>query len=152
MTTIAFKKVDGKVIIGADSQLTWGNVRLKCTKLAVLSDGSVLGLAGGGVLTNKIQEWWEDGRESECPVKEGKEDEEEESCQGLLVDYEGSVFMLLRGINPIEIDDEFGAIGSGADYARSKLALGADVEDAIKHASQFDIYTDGNVKLMEIVL
>ncbi len=158
MTTVAVRRYKDKVVIAADTQLTWGKERCTTHKLEVLSDGSILGLCGEAVMCDKLRDWWDGGCEGDSPMKVKQDeagatkDDNDTFVSGLLVDIDGEVFILLNGTDKLKATDEFLTDGSGGPYARMAMQYGASPEEAIKQASKFDVYTNDVVDVIEIEL
>jgi hypothetical protein len=49
-----------------------------------------------------------------------------------------------------KIERRYHAIGSGRDYALAAMSLGHDAESAVKLAISFDVYSGGEVEVVEV--
>lgn len=141
MTTIAYK--DG--ILVSDTQLTWGSEIHYTTKIMELSrTGLIIACAGTARYERRAHEIFNDpGWKSMDLSEKAKE------FSALL--FDGTELYLLTGnYIPIPITDKYIAIGSGAAYALAAMSLGCSAKDAVKVASQFDVYTNDRVETYEL--
>lgn len=145
MTTIAYK--DG--VVAADSLVTEGSRRVGYTdKLYRLHDGSVVALAGSLSLIRPVLRWFENRRSRENPPEEVKDDGISEVVR---FTPEGDIEVYERGnIVPFDSLNEFYAFGSGASYALGAMTNGASPAEAVKIASEYDIFTGGDIIVMKV--
>lgn len=130
-------------MMAADTQVTINNYKTNTEKLYSIPGYGVIGLAGSAKLCVQIAQWWADGAEGEPP-----EVDDSNAVQGILSTKEG-LFYLEDGSVPIVIKANYLAIGSGSDYALSAMEIGKSAEEAIREAMKHDIYTGGDVDVVE---
>lgn len=135
MTTVAYR--DG--FLAADDQGTFNNLKVRIRKIYVINGVGAIGFSGDCAAIVKTASWWIDGRSTD-PPDHGDGD----GCEGLLVTKDG-LFFLSKGVTPIQLYDEFFAIGSGTDFAMSAMSLGKNAKEAVEFASKFDAFTSDTV-------
>lgn len=142
MTTIAYK--DG--VLAADRQVTRGTMRGgEITKIRRLDDGSLVAVVGQpGVMSDAAA--YLDGKTDTRPTLDGDTIVIHVLPTGSLNFYEGTGWLKLEGVV-----SPFYAFGSGRDFAYAAMSMGATPEAAVKVASQFCIYTNGNVDVLRLV-
>lgn len=69
---------------------------------------------------------------------------------GLVLYEDGSLFLYLPGGQPIQIQDRFYGIGSGADAALGAIHMGANCSKAVKIASKIDNGTGLGVQIVTL--
>jgi len=172
-TTIVAVKIDDKVAIAGDGQVTFGNntiIKHSAKKVRRLYEGKVLaGFAGAVADSLTLCEKFEgklesyQGNLSRAAVelaKEWRTDRVLRRLEALLVVASNDALLLLSGTGEvIEPDDGIAAIGSGAPYAQAAakaLVRNADLppgkvaEEALKIASEICIYTNEAIIVEEI--
>lgn len=135
MTTIVVDFKNG--LIGADTQETVLGVKAKCHKLVRLEDGSIVGCAGDSGSIDLFVEHLKSDSQFKMPKNQ--------YLEVLFVNPDGKVFITVNGSPPSELseENEFFAIGSGAQYAMGAMKAGADIHKALEIAATFDVYTSG---------
>lgn len=145
MTTIVYR--DGQM--AADTRAYSGNrtpIGFK-TKIHRLKDGGLLGVfsAQPGI-AEFFRDWINDGENSnEIP------DSVDVNLSALRVKPNGEVFFYSDGIYPSgPIMADWYAIGSGDQYAIGALSCGATADAAVMVAGQHDVWTGGQVQIMNL--
>lgn len=139
MTTAAIRAG----VIAADRQLDgW----MHTGKLFRLKCGSVLVGAGNYDDVIEVVKWMNEGsKEDKKPNLDGKETE------FLLLRRDGKAFWLtVPFLRPVEVLDEFIAIGSGAQFALGAMAAGASAKRAVEIACRFDQQTGKGVNVIRV--
>lgn len=140
MTVIA---VRGRAM-AADKQTTFGNTRVRTTKIRRLSDGRIAGAAGATWKCKAIMDWIEAARPtSEYPDPKG------EDCVMVVLDLDGSIW-LYDGPTPFLIEADFHAIGAGQDLALAAMHLGQDARGAVEVASIYSSLCGGGIDVLEL--
>jgi ATP-dependent protease HslVU (ClpYQ) peptidase subunit len=155
MTTIAYK--DG--IMACDSCWTLGTtVVTQLTKIERLSSGALLGHAGDNdsrevsFFLDKIK------LERNLPMRSALRDLRTDFA-GLWVLPNGTIFKVTTREDPTSYEDEIGftrisrriaSCGSGSDIAIGAMAAGKTAREAIKIASEFDVYTRTPIHSMRL--
>lgn len=138
MTTIAYRRG----VVAADSMASSGDTKSKTTKLFLLPKLIVgcCGHLGFGLI---FVDWLRAGaREAKRP-----------SWKGTIADVSFSAIVLSRNgcvvwdeyLRPMPLEDEFTAIGSGADVALGAMHMGATAYQAVEAAIRFNAFTGGKV-------
>lgn len=140
MTTIAW---DGRVL-AADSQCEIGSLKFRTRKIGRLKDGRLYGFAGDADYGLAVVAYL--NGETEKPEHEDKDD----WSSFMLIDLEQHIFRLERRFMPIEILEDFHAIGSGRDFAIAAMYLGKSAVEAVKIAALFDSSTGNEVDFIEL--
>lgn len=116
------------------------------TKIFRLADGSLFGVSSATLgASQQLREWIEKG----APLPENGEVMQPEKFELLLVKPTGDVYYAhdcLALVGPLKA--EFHAIGSGAEYAKGALAMGATPEGAVTVACELDIWSGGGMDLL----
>ena len=126
MTTIAW---DGRSL-SADRKATAGTMSMTTQKIHLLPDGSLLGFAGSLSEGLLLVRWFSEG----CPKKKSPKIAETDAIH---VTKKGAV-LYEPSLVAIPVLDPVFAIGSGSDYARGAMAMGADSRRAVEVAALFD--------------
>lgn len=142
MTTITF----ANGYMAADTQISINNYKTKTEKLYTIEGFGVIGLAGSAKLCLQIAQWWQDGCEGEAP-----EVDDNNTVQGILSTKDG-LYYLEDGSVPLIIKAPYLAIGSGSDFAFGALGMGKSAEEAVREAMRHDIYTGGDVDVIDCSL
>lgn len=143
MTTIAYK--DG--ILAADSQVTFGNVKATSDpKIKELPNGIIIALAGNNdkimvALQFFSREDWEEKLNEAPDFKKGFE--------AILVS-KGRVYTAQNNCVPWPLVHPFHAAGSGWQIASAGMHMGMSAEEAVKLASELDIYTNNKVQVVNV--
>lgn len=118
------------------------------TKVYKLSNGSLIGVSSAQTgIGRAVREWVEAGMKQESlPVPR---DKDKFDFDALIVQSNGECIMLNGYWLPSDpVKSEFYAIGSGAEFALTAMALGANAEEAVKMASRFDVWTGPEVVMV----
>ena len=171
-TTILGVKINDKVAIGGDGQVTLGNTVVKATaqKIRRLYDGKVIaGFAGATADAFTLFEKFE-GKLKECKgnlkraavelAKDWRSDKILRRLEAMIIVADKNTLLLVSGTGDVlEPDDNIIAIGSGGNYAlaaakafveNKKLSASQIVERSLKIASDICIYTNNNIMIEEI--
>jgi len=143
MTTVAW---DGKTI-AADGQRTHGG---DCVvpgdvhnKLHVLKSGSVFAGAGDVGEILMVADWLDAG------CKPGDRPKlSNDGFGGLIAHPRGRCEKIDSNLRPMPVNSRFMAVGSGESFALTAMYLGKTAEEAVRVASKFDVFTNGNVTSM----
>lgn len=171
-TTVVGIMKDGKVALGSDGQVSFGNTVLKhnARKVRKLYNGKVLaGFAGSTADAFTLLQRFEEKLESyngKMPkaaiemAKDWRTDRYLRRLEAMLIVMDKDTSLLLSGTGDvIEPDDEVIAIGSGGPYAQSAaLAMlkysGLEakdiVEESLKIAGNICLYTNLNINVEEL--
>jgi ATP-dependent protease HslVU (ClpYQ) peptidase subunit len=164
MTVIAGKVEADRIVIGSDSQISWGwqaKSGIDDSKLVVLRD-FVIGAAGWLSHINYMQMFAENHR----PLSSRKRDVMEffvefnewadkkikgfEPYNQWLLAYDGKLISV--GSDLSISYHEFWAVGSGAEYARTAMHLGHDVRSALLVACELTVYCSEPLHVHELPL
>ena len=140
MTTIAF---DGRTM-AADRQMTDGSrkVRFKSKLRKLQKIGALAGFAGDIYKAIQLGDWL--NGDADLPGMDNPEDIE------ALVAFSDGRIMLYNGLGqPVELDEEVYAIGSGGDYALAAMELGKTAEEAVRYAMTRDGGSGFGVEVIE---
>jgi ATP-dependent protease HslVU (ClpYQ) peptidase subunit len=141
MTTIAYSQG----ILVSDTQLSWGSERHYTRKITELSrTGLVIACAGIAKSERRAHEIFNDPGWKSMDLSERAKE-----FSALLFDGD-ELYLLTGNYIPIPITDQYIAIGTGAPYALAAMSLGCSAKDAVKVASQFDIYTNNVTESYEL--
>lgn len=140
MTTIAFRDN----ILAADTQLTIGDIRTKCTKIRKLNKNTIIACAGNTNAEYKAHQYFNqpDWRNKEPP--EIKKDFE---C---IVIYKGIAYACNKSLYPSPIEHPFFAIGSGWQLSMAGMHTGMSAIESIKFAAELNIYTNNEVEWINV--
>ncbi len=140
MTTIAW---DGRTL-AADRQSSNDGCRMgQATKLRRMADGRLVAAAGAATRCTLYLTWLEDQSQPRPPWQ----DDTETSVHALEVLLDGTV-LRHEEHGAYALDAPHIALGSGAPYALAAMACGRDAADAVRIASQFDVWTGGEPDLL----
>ena len=171
-TTILAVRRDGKVALGGDGQVTFGDTIMKASaqKVRKLRDGKVLAGFAGSVadaftLFEKFEEKLEryPGNLSRAAVelaKEWRSDRYLRRLEAMLAVADRDNLYLLSGTGDvIQPDDEIVAIGSGSGYAlaaaralksHTELSAPEIVRRGLEIAGEICIYSNQNITVLEL--
>jgi ATP-dependent HslUV protease subunit HslV len=170
-TTILAIKHKGKIVIGGDGQVTFGEavVKADARKIRRLADGKVVcGFAGASADAFALIERFE-GMHKEYQgslrkaaielAKLWRTDKIYRQLQSMLIVATSDDMLLISGSGDvIEPSDGVLSIGSGGNYAaaaaralmrHSKLSAREIVEESMKIASEICVYTNSNISVEE---
>ena len=171
-TTILAVRRDGKVALGGDGQVTFGDTIMKASaqKVRKLRDGKVLAGFAGSVadaftLFEKFEEKLErfPGNLSRAAVelaKEWRSDRYLRRLEAMLAVADQQNLYLLSGTGDvIQPDDEIVAIGSGSGFAlaaaralkvHTELPAAEIVRRGLEIAGEICIYSNQNITVLEL--
>ncbi|MCS7298468.1 MAG: ATP-dependent protease subunit HslV [Spirochaetia bacterium] len=172
-TTVIGILKDGKLVIGGDGQVTYGNTVLKSNarKIRKIFDDKVLvGFAGATAdalaLLEKFEEHLRDNngnilKASVSLAKEWRTDRLLRRLEALMIVGNKEKILILSGTGDvIEPEDNIAAIGSGGPYAlaSARAFLKANpnldaryiVEESLKIAGEICIFTNKNIIIEEL--
>jgi ATP-dependent protease HslVU (ClpYQ) peptidase subunit len=151
MTTIVYDPSAG--VMAADSRAYSGDAEPIGFKLKLLRvvdgefDGALLGVSSNIVgVGSQIALWL-----SKDMIADFRPDVMNGSLSVLLVPQSGEVLFMNETLSisgPIEAP--FYAIGTGAAYAKGAMAQGASAMQAVEIAKQFDVWSGGDVQMLEL--
>lgn len=130
--------------MASDKRANLSGVRMTVTKIRRGEAGNLVGVAGTAALTEDIFHWLCEG--GERPEGQG---EKSDWCAILEITPEGVIYRHER-LGRIRVEDAQYAVGSGADFARAAMAMGATAAEAIKLASKFDTATGDGVDVLHL--
>ena len=140
MTTIAW---DGKVL-AADTLMTeGGHLKGKARKLFRLSDGSICAGAGNYREVISAVEYLNN------PDPEQEVPDFESSCL-IRIYPDRTVKLVVEKLVHLPVITESIAEGSGKEFAMTALHLGLDAVQAVKLASELDVYTGSEIETMTL--
>lgn len=171
-TTILCVRRDGKVAIGGDGQVSFGQTVMKrgANKIRVMRDGKVLaGFAGSSADAFTLFERFE-GKLSEFKgaitraavelAKEWRTDRVLRKLEAMMIVADKEKTFAISGTGDVlEPDDGVSAIGSGGPYAlaaaralmaNTKLDSKEIVGESMRVASEICIYTNDNIHIESI--
>jgi ATP-dependent HslUV protease subunit HslV len=168
-TTILCVRRDGKVAIGGDGQVSFGQTVMKrsANKIRVMSDGKVIaGFAGSSADAFTLFERFE-GKLAEFKgaitraavelAKEWRTDRILRKLEAMMIVADKDKTFTISGTGDVlEPDDGVTAIGSGGPYAlaaaralmtHSDLDAGRIVEESMRIASEICVYTNERIHI-----
>ncbi len=171
-TTIIGVRRNGRVAIGGDGQVTFGDTVIKSTalKLRRLHNDTILaGFAGATADAFALFEKFEaklDEYSGNLPksvvelAKEWRTDRILRRLEAMLVIMDKEYSFVVSGEGDVlEPDDEVVAIGSGSPYAiaaarayldSTKMSAAKIAEKSLQIAASICVYTNTNIKVMEL--
>lgn len=171
-TTVLALKHERGTVFGADGQVTMGNMAIKrnAKKIRKLYHDKILaGFAGATADAFTLFERFETKLESYGGnllrasvelAKDWRTDKVLRRLEAMLLVSDGKNLLLISGTGDvIEPEDNVAAIGSGAPFALSSakallrfssLTPRQIVEESMKIASEFCIYTNSNIEILEL--
>ncbi len=171
-TTVLSVRHQGKVVLGADGQVTYGNTIMKSDtrKLRRMLDGRVLvGFAGSTADAFALMERFEEKlkdhpanmpRAATELARDWRTDRMLRRLEAMMLVADSDITLLLTGQGDVvQPTDGVVGIGSGGPYATAAAKalvrhcdLPADkiVEESLRVASDIDIYTNCNIVLEEL--
>lgn len=140
MTAIAFK--DGFVAADTLAVSASHHRAGSLPKIRRAPTGEVLATVGYAPTSFDILNWWLKGREGDQP---------DHDTAGSLIVFgrEGATVFCGGGSQP-EAAADFQAYGSGQQFALGAMAMGATARQAVEIAARYDIYTGGEITVMEL--
>lgn len=146
MTCIAW---DGNTLAGDKRMNTPCGPGATVTKIKTLSNGGMVGWAGGVSFAQAICRWIDAGADPESAQDVWFEHEE---CAAivLFIAPDSSIW-LYEHVYPIQIHDPFYAIGTGAPYAVAAMECGRTAEQAVAVASKYDTTCGHGIDTLQLV-
>lgn len=146
MTTIAFSHRLGR--LASDTQATSSGVAMGCvTKITKVKPTLLVGGAGTAPLLWRFRDWVVRGCNGHWPDLHYSEGNETYSASGIIFMPDKVVSFTSMGMETFWGQDF--TTGSGWEFARAALAMGATPERAVELASQFDLHTGGDIHVLE---
>lgn len=146
MTTIV---TDGKRI-AADSQTSYGDERTPDSYNKVVIDGSRLFAYSGPVnLFKPLIDWYIGG----CLLADIPKIPDDHHHHLFVFDHDIEEPAWYANVQRCPYPDSLSfpaAIGSGRKYALGAIEAGASLEEAVRVASKWDVYTGGEIKVWDI--
>lgn len=124
----------------ADKRVSGGTV-FKMSKIQRVN-GSLIAGCGHTEQVLKFIEWRKN--------PDTKPTFEERTWEALELTSDGRILWWGTELMPIEIEDDYYAIGSGSDYAMGAMAMGASPSQAIKIAAIYDPSTGPDVQSLKL--
>ena len=171
-TTIIGVRRNGKIALGGDGQVTFGDTVIKSTALKLrrlYNDTIIAGFAGATADAFALFERFEaklDDYSGNLPkavvelAKDWRTDKNLRRLEAMLVIMDKKYSFVVSGDGDVlEPDDEVVAIGSGSPYAlaaaraymdSTRLSAAKIVEKSLKIAASICVYTNTNIKIMEL--
>ena len=171
-TTIIGIRRNGKVAIGGDGQVTFGDTVLKSSALTLrrlYDDAIIAGFAGATADAFSLFEKFEsklDEYSGNLPksvvelAKDWRTDKNLRRLEAMLIIMDKKYSFIVSGDGDVlEPDDEIVAIGSGSPYAiaaarayidSTRMSAANIVEKSLKIAASICVYTNTNIKVMEL--
>lgn len=171
-TTVLAVRHEGKLVLGADGQVTYGNTIMKSDtkKLRRMLDGNVLvGFAGSTADAFALMERFEEkardfpgniARASTELARDWRTDRALRKLEAMMIVADRSLTLLLTGNGDVvQPTDGVVGIGSGGPYAtsaakalvkHSTLTAEQIVRESLKVAAEVDIYTNDNIIVEEL--
>jgi ATP-dependent protease HslVU (ClpYQ) peptidase subunit len=142
MTTIAFK--DG--ILACESQVTNNNaVCGYCqSKIQILEDIAI-GFSGSLRDQKLFVDWYKAGEKIEDRPKYNSD-----NWESIIINVETKEVSEYHDGYLIEYKYDFYALGSGCFLATGAMAAGATAEEAVKIACKYDIYSSGEIHVLDL--
>lgn len=168
-TTVLAVRHQGKVVLGSDGQVTFGNTIMKSDtrKLRRMLDGKVLvGFAGSTADAFALMERFEEkvrdypgnvARAATELARDWRTDRALRRLEAMMVVADAEITLLLSGQGDVvQPTDGVVGIGSGGPYAasaakalvrHSSLSTDQIVQESLQVAADVDIYTNNNIIL-----
>lgn len=173
-TTILAYRGENKSVVGGDGQVTFGNCILKsnATKIRSLYNGKILsGFAGStadafmlfNMFENILENRKGDLEKSAIDFsKEWRKDKYLRKLEAMMIVLDRNKIYILSGSGDVvePEDSKIAAIGSGGNYAlaaaralykNTNMDESSLVKESLQIAGDLCIYTNTNIKLLEIV-
>ena len=160
MTVVAARKYKDKIVIGADTQMTWGQATDQSGKLHRVSADWVIGGAGCAY-ENQLMRIFAKSHRPKSSIEDDvlaffvefhkwarEQQNDFKPDNWFLFAFEGALISITHTLAITY--HEYWAVGSGWEYARTALHLGHDVRSAIKVACELTIYCGEPIDLIEV--
>lgn len=175
MTTIVGLQKNGKVILGADSQVTDSNRKHIHPKMEKITKNNGYLIAGSGdstpcdilqhifippvpTVTERkdlyrfmITKFVPEMRQCLEDNKYSPDPSDKDSGFSMLISFDGELFDIGNDFSVVLNQDGIYGVGAGAQFAIGALYSGATVEEALIVAAKNDIYTSGPFQIIEQV-
>lgn len=124
---------DGRTL-AVDKMAVNGDHVFMTTKARRLADGTVVAWTGCESAGRGMAKWFENGAD---PEKYPKEQRDDNLWSRLIVVRPDRTVIYYESLaEPLTVEDDFFAWGSGRDFALGAMAMGADARRAVEIASQ----------------
>lgn len=153
MTTVVVKDN----IMAADGRATIGDMIFRENIQKILNyNGILIGGAGSLSSIKKFQKWFADTTDSTLAAEDYPQvnielpaELVEDDFTALVLYPDGSLFQFFGCSTIIEVEQPC-AIGSGMQFATAAMDAGASAEEAVRIATQRDVYSGGEIKTFEL--
>jgi len=143
MTTIAYRDK----VMAADRLMNWSGVKAKTTKI-VRAGNALIGAAGSAQDAGTFIRWWESGADlGSLPEIRQYGDGDAPNFEILVLRPGPRLTLYTQHFQPVDLEEDFWAIGSGAKAAMGAMHMGASAEKAVEVAAMVDCYTGGRVQV-----
>lgn len=170
MSVIAVRKYKEKIVLAGDLQTSWGDSKLVDAKNQMFLDpsklwkhnGLVVGGAGYVSVSTMFRIFTKTRKPTTCSV-EGileflvefvewakKKDTNFKLENHFIIIYEGKIFQTIE--YEVREVPEYNAVGSGMFLALGAMYKGADPEEAVEVAKQFDLFCSGSTDVITVPL
>ena len=141
MTVIAW---DGKTL-AADKRAAYGSYKGGVVTKIFRWKGGLCGVSGSMGHGMQLVSWLQKGA-----VEENFPEPDESGTQFIVVHTDGRVAFYEDSPTPLYFENAHQAIGSGANYALSAMALGKDAKDAVAFACTMDAFCGNGIDTLEL--
>lgn len=132
-----------------DSMVTSDDGRYGRVSKGKITKEYLIAAAGSAQDVMAFIDWAEDGYKlTEANLKKYGLYDRDVEVEGIIVDRKHRVLVFESRLYPMPIESPFHALGSGWKFAFGAMALGASPYTAVKIASEYDVNTGGNIKLL----
>jgi ATP-dependent protease HslVU (ClpYQ) peptidase subunit len=136
MTTI----VCNRVMMACDTQVSDDGIKSYLKTKIIRVNGDIIGTAGDYSEGLKFINWYQ--------TKSSDKPETSDEWGALVLTNDGKIIQWDSGFYPIEISDEFYAIGTGAAAALAAMFCGKTPTEAAKIACKIDTHSGGSVRTL----
>lgn len=145
MTTIVFDRRTKTLV--ADTRGTKGGLKTRITKLRALPNGGFFAGCGNHSICLQVFDWVVAGSK---PADKPNIDPEMGAFEAIVVKADGTAYVLESRLMPIEVEDDFAAIGSGGDFAMGAMKAGKGALEAAQIAADLDAFTGGPFHVVQL--
>lgn len=133
--------------MAADTLVTGGDTRLGFKSKIVKVGNLLVSATGTNYLHTGFVSWVKGGCKGDCPPMAVKSVAEDVMCTatGIIIMPDGRCVTFID-IGAQWVSGPHFTFGSGQDYARGALAMGATAEEAVRVAMEFDVSTGGIIE------
>lgn len=143
MTTIAYK--DGE--LAYDSLVSKGNARLGNMQKGVKSENFIAAVCGAAMAVPAFLKWvkadFNPRKKPNIVIKT-----EDDEFEAIVVDRKGNIIYYNERLEALPIQARYHAIGSGEDFAKGAMEVGADAKRAVQAAAKLDTGTGGRIRVL----